>query len=126
MQYMGAYQVLAHVETPEFSMRLLTLAEDGYVGPHYHHECKQVYAVLEGVVEATLGDRTFRLRPYGTTQVQRHSVHNVRAVGGPALVLSVSTPPLKLEDQHPVEYGLPSPATRRRSSSARTLSAVGG
>jgi quercetin dioxygenase-like cupin family protein len=103
MQSVGDYQVLAHVETPEFSMLLLSLEERDYVAPHYHDHSKQLYAVLEGVVEVSLGDRSFRLRPYGTTHIERQAVHNVRAVGGRALVVSICTPPLNVEDQHPVE-----------------------
>ncbi|MGQ9571836.1 MAG: cupin domain-containing protein [Dehalococcoidia bacterium] len=103
MQYMGDYQVLAHVETPECSMRFIRLGERGNVAPHYHNDCNQLYAILEGVVEVTLGERTFRLRPYETTHIEKETVHSVRAVGGPALLLSVSIPPLRREDQHPVE-----------------------
>ena len=102
MEYMGEYRVLAHVETPDFSMRLLSLRDEGYVAPHYHDECAQLYAVLEGVVEVTLGERTFRLRPYETTHIEKEAVHNVRAMNGRALVVSVCSPPLKLDDQHPV------------------------
>jgi mannose-6-phosphate isomerase-like protein (cupin superfamily) len=104
MEDMGDYQVLAHIETPEFSMRLLSLRGNGYVAPHYHDESKQLYAVLEGVVEITHGDRILRLCPYETTHIERQTVHNVRPVGGRALVVSICTPPLKLDDQHPVEY----------------------
>ena len=103
MEDMGDYQVLAHIETPEFSMRLLSLRGNGYVAPHYHDESKQLYAVLEGVVEITHGDRTLRLCPYETTHIERQTVHNVRPVEGRALVVSICTPPLKLDDQHPVE-----------------------
>ena len=101
MQYMGDYQVLAHVETPECSMRFISIGEKGHVAPHYHNECNQLYAILEGMVEVTLGDRTFRLRPYETTRIERETVHSVRAVDRPALILSVSIPPMKREDQHP-------------------------
>jgi quercetin dioxygenase-like cupin family protein len=103
VQYMGDYQVLAHVETPEFSMRFLTLWDKGCVAAHYHDESSQLYAVLEGVVEVTEADRTFCLRPYETTHIDKHTVHNIRALNGRAVVVSVCSPPLKLEDQHPVE-----------------------
>jgi len=101
VQYVGDYKVLAHAETPEFSMRLLSLGGKDYVAPHYHDESEQLYAILEGAVEVTLGDRTIRLRPYETTHIQKQVVHNVRPVQGRALVVSICTPPLKLEDQHP-------------------------
>jgi mannose-6-phosphate isomerase-like protein (cupin superfamily) len=103
MEDMEHYQVLAHVETPEFSMRLLRLGGNGYVAPHYHDESNQLYAVLEGVVEIIHGDRTLRLCPYETTHIERRTVHNVRPVGGRALVVSICAPPLKLDDQHLAE-----------------------
>jgi mannose-6-phosphate isomerase-like protein (cupin superfamily) len=119
MEDMGDYQVLAHIETPEFSMRLLRLGENAYVAPHYHDESKQLYAVLEGVVEITHGDRTLRLCPYETTHIERRTVHNVRPVGGRALVLSICAPPLKLDDQHPVEAS-------DACTSAHSVSALAG
>jgi quercetin dioxygenase-like cupin family protein len=103
MQYMGDYQVLAHVESPGLSMRFLSLGENGQVASHYHDDSMQLYAVLEGVVEVSVGERTFRLRPYETAHIERQTVHNVRAVNGRALVISVCSPSLKLEDQHPVD-----------------------
>jgi quercetin dioxygenase-like cupin family protein len=125
MQYMGDYRVLAHVETPEFSMRFLSLGEKGYVAPHYHDESKQLYAVLEGVVEVTSGDRTLRLRPYETAHIQKQTVHNVRPVTGRPLVVSICTPPLKLEDHHPVGQRPARPATRSVPALPRRLQSVG-
>jgi quercetin dioxygenase-like cupin family protein len=126
MQRMGNYQVLAHVETPEFSMLLLSLGEKDYVAPHYHDHSKQLYAVLEGVIEVTLGDRTLCLHPYGTTQIERQTVHNVRAVNGRALVVSICTPPLDLEDQHTVVQIPAGAVTRSASTLAGCLQPVGG
>jgi mannose-6-phosphate isomerase-like protein (cupin superfamily) len=103
MQDMGDYQMLAHIETPEFSMHLLSLGDKDCITPHYHDDSKQLYVILEGVVEVTLGDRTFHLCPYETTHIERHTVHDIRPVSGRALVVSICSPPLKLEDQHPVE-----------------------
>ncbi len=125
MRYMGDYQVLAHIETPEFSMRLLSLEGEGHVAPHYHDESKQLYAVLEGVVEVTLGDRTLCLRPFASTHIERQTVHNVRAVSGRALVVTICTPPLKLEDQHPVEQRpiCLAGCRARRSATARARAA---
>jgi mannose-6-phosphate isomerase-like protein (cupin superfamily) len=125
MEDMGDYQVLAHIETPEFSMRLLRLGENAYVAPHYHEESKQLYAVLEGVVEITHGDRTLRLCPYETTHIERQTVHNVRPVGGRALVVSICTPPLKLNDQHPVEGSDACLSTRSASALRGCLQPVG-
>jgi len=125
MQYMGVYQVLAHVETPEFSMHLLSLAEEDCIAPHYHNDSKQLYAVLEGVVEVTVGDRTVRLRSYETTHIEKQAVHSVRPANGRALVVSICTPPLKLEDQHQVESRPVRPATRSAPAPPRRFQPVG-
>jgi len=126
MQYVGDYHVLAHVETPEFSMLLLSLGEEDYVAPHYHDHSKQLYAVLEGVIEVTSGDRSFRLRPYGTTQIERHTVHDLRPVTGRALVVSICTPPLDLEDQHTVVQIPARHVTRSAPALSGRFQPVGG
>lgn len=103
MQPMGDYEVLSHVEMPECSIRILGMREREHVAPHYHEQSTQIYTVLEHEVEAKVGERTFRLRPYETVRIEKGVVHSVRAIDGAALVLSLSIPPLNREDQHVVE-----------------------
>jgi quercetin dioxygenase-like cupin family protein len=62
-----------------------------------------VYTVLEHEVEARVGERLMRLRPYETVRIEPNEVHSIRAVGGEALVMSLSIPPLDRADQHVVE-----------------------
>jgi len=122
MQDMGDYRVLAHVETPEFSMHLLSLRDEDCIAPHFHDDSRQLYAILEGVVEVILGERTLRLCPYETIHIERQTVHNVRPVGARALVVSICTPPLKLEDQHLVEQR---PVTRSAPAQPGCFQLVG-
>ena len=103
MKPMGDYEILSHVEMPECSIRIIGMRETEHVAPHYHKNCSQVYTVLEHEVEARVGDRMFRLRPYETVRIEKGVVHSVRAVDGSALVLSLSIPPLDREDQHVAE-----------------------
>lgn len=103
MKNLGNYEILSHVEMPECSMRILRLTETEYVAAHYHQKCSQVYTVLENQVEARVGDRLLRLRPYETVHIEKGTVHSVRAVGGSALLLSLSIPPMDREDMHPWE-----------------------
>ncbi len=100
---MGEYEILSHVAMPECSIRIIGMRETEHVARHYHQNCTQIYTVLEHEVEAQVGDRTFRLRPYETVRIEKGTPHSVRAVDGPALVLSLSIPPLEREDQHVVE-----------------------
>lgn len=100
MDHMGAYEILSHVEMPECSIRIIGMKETEQVAMHYHEKCAQVYTVLESEVEAQVGDRTLRLRPYETVRIEKGTPHAVRALGGRALVLSLSIPPLERDDQH--------------------------
>jgi len=103
MQQMGDYEVLSHVEMPECSLRILSLKATQFVASHFHKDSIQVYTVLERLVEARVGDRTYQLRPYETVRIDKGAVHSVRALGESALVLSLSIPPLNRGDQHAVE-----------------------
>ena len=103
MKHMGDYEILSHVAMPECSIRIIGMKETEQVALHYHENCAQIYTVLEQEVEARVGDRTMRLRPYETVRIEKGVPHAVRAIGGPALVLSLSIPPLEREDQHPAE-----------------------
>ncbi len=100
---MGEYEILSHVEMPECSIRIIGMKESEQVALHYHEKCAQIYTVLEHEVEARVGDRIMRLRPYETVRIEQGVRHSVRAVEGPALVLSLSIPPLDREDQHVAE-----------------------
>lgn len=100
---MGEYEILSHTEMPECSIRIIGMKETEEVALHYHEKCAQVYTVLENEIEAHVGGRTMRLRPYETVRIEKGTPHAVRAVNGPALVMSLSIPPLDREDQHPAD-----------------------
>lgn len=99
MKHMGNYEILSHVEMPECSIRIIGMRESEQVALHYHEKCTQVYTVLENEVEARVGDRTMRLRPYETVRIEQGVRHSARAVVGPALMMSLSIPPLDRDDQ---------------------------
>ncbi|MFQ5471383.1 MAG: cupin domain-containing protein [Dehalococcoidia bacterium] len=103
MSDMGEYEILSHVSLPECSIRIIRLGEQEHVAPHYHELCTQIYTVLERQIEANVGDRTFQLRPYETVRVEKRTVHSIRAVSEPALIMSLSIPPLERDDQHVAE-----------------------
>jgi quercetin dioxygenase-like cupin family protein len=96
---MGSYKVVGSVETEECSLRLLRLFEGETVGRHHHNNTTQTYFVLEGVVEVEVGDTTKMLRPYEIQRVAPGITHGLRSIGE-ALVLSISIPPLQMDDQH--------------------------
>ena len=102
MRPMGDYEVLSHVEMPECSLRIIGMREAEHVAPHFHNQSAQIYAVLEHEVEAQVGERTFRLRPYEMVRIEKGIIHSLRPVGAQALVLSLSIPPLNRDDHHVV------------------------
>jgi mannose-6-phosphate isomerase-like protein (cupin superfamily) len=103
MTDMGAYEILSHVSMPDCSIRIIRMLEKEHVGSHYHEKSVQVYTVLEHLVEAVVGERTLRLRPYETVRIEKGEVHSIRALEGEALVMSLAIPPLDREDQHPAD-----------------------
>lgn len=101
MTTVGRYEVVAHLATPECSLRLIRITGTTSVEPHYHERTTQVYVVLEGTAELTLRRRKTRLEPYQTVTVPPFTAHGV-AASDTALVLSISVPPLAPDDQHRV------------------------
>jgi quercetin dioxygenase-like cupin family protein len=100
---MGEYEIMSHVEMPECSIRIISMKPADQVNLHFHRKSAQIYTVLQHEVEARVGDRTMRLRPYETVRIEKEVPHCVRAVEGGALVLSLSIPPLDRDDQHVAE-----------------------
>jgi mannose-6-phosphate isomerase-like protein (cupin superfamily) len=100
MTDMGTYEILSHVSMPECSIRIIRMHQQEHVAPHYHKNCAQVYTVLEGRVEARVSGQDMQLRPYETVRVEKSDVHSIRTIGGEALVMSLSIPPLDPSDQH--------------------------
>lgn len=96
---MGSYEVVSSVETEECSLRLLKLDEGKYVNLHHHDKTTQTYFVIEGVAEVTIGRSTKKLRPYEILRIPPETVHGIRSAE-PSLVLSISIPPLQMDDQH--------------------------
>ena len=99
---MSDYEILSHTAMPEASIRIIRMLTNERVAPHFHKKSAQVYTVLEHEVEARVGEQTLRLRPYETVRIEPGQVHAIRAVGGEALVMSLSIPPMDRDDQHPV------------------------
>ena len=100
MSDMGKYEILSHVAMSDCSIRIIRMHQEEHVAPHYHKDCVQVYTVLEGEVEARVANHDMRLRPYETVRVEKDEVHSLRTLGGEALVMSLSIPPLDAADQH--------------------------
>lgn len=101
MTTVGNYEVLRHSSLPECSLRLIRVSPGHAVERHYHQATVQIYVLLEGEAQVSIGDTVRTLRPYESVRVPRFIPHSITSEGT-AVALSVSIPPLKLEDQHPV------------------------
>ena len=95
----GNYEVVSHTETPECSLRLLRLTKDKYVNTHHHHKTTQIYFVLNGAVQASVGEKSVTLQQHQSLRIQVDVLHSIRS-NKEALVLSISIPPLEADDQH--------------------------
>lgn len=83
------------VNEDEYCCKLLAFIEPGVTGSfHYHANKKETFILLSGVVyirESRL-DISTTTREYGATfTVKPGERHSIEAVGGPALILEVST-----------------------------------
>ena len=95
---MGDYQVLADMRTPECSLRVLRLNQGKKVNPHIHHKTTQVYFVIEGDAVATVASESKKLSSMESLRVAGDTPHALSTETS-ALVLCISIPPLRLDDQ---------------------------
>ena len=95
---MGDYQVLADMRTPECSLRILRLSPGRTVNFHVHHKTTQVYFVIEGDAMATVAGEDKKLGPMESLRVPVDTPHAL-STESTAIVLSISIPPLRLDDQ---------------------------
>ncbi|MBI2866172.1 MAG: cupin domain-containing protein, partial [Chloroflexi bacterium] len=65
----GKYEVVSRVETPECSLRLIRLGPGRQVEQHFHEHSTQVYFVLSGEVEITVGREQRRLQAQQSARV---------------------------------------------------------
>ena len=95
---MGDYQVLADMRMPECSLRILQLSPGKTVNLHVHHRTTQVYFVIEGDAMATIAGENKKLGPMEILRVPIDTPHAL-STESTAIVLSISIPPLRLDDQ---------------------------
>lgn len=106
---MGDYEVLADTRTEEASVRLLRLLPGQEVPTHYHSRSVQLYVVLSGRVQVTVGEGTMVAAPFEKIVVPRLTRHGLKA-SEPSLVVGINVPPLQVDDQIIAEAGRPAAA----------------
>ena len=95
---MGDYHVLADMRMPECSLRILRLSRGKTVNLHVHRKTTQVYFVIEGDAVATVAGEDKKLGPMESLRVPIDTPHAI-STESTAIVLSISIPPLRLDDQ---------------------------
>ena len=95
---MGDYEVLADARLPECSLRILRLSPGRAVNLHVHHMTTQVYFVIQGDAVATVAGESKKLGPMQSLRVPIDTPHGI-STESTATVLSISIPPLRLDDQ---------------------------
>jgi len=95
---MGDYQVLADMRMPECSLRILRLSRGKTVNLHVHRKTTQVYFVIEGDAMANVAGEDKKLGSMESLRVPIDTPHAL-STESTAIVLSISIPPLRLDDQ---------------------------
>jgi mannose-6-phosphate isomerase-like protein (cupin superfamily) len=109
----GIYQLLQDFECPAASVRVFRLeGERDAVGSHVHRRSAQVYVALRGTVMVDVDGVETVLAPYQALAVWPGEGHSASAVGGEAVLMNISVPPLRADDQVAVAHTADSPDLR--------------
>jgi len=99
----GQYELVQDFDSPEASLRVFRVWAGGHeVEPHVHQHSTQFYVALEGSVIIQRDGVETVIQPHEILRVTRGTSHGARAAGAEALVLNISVPPLRADDQVPV------------------------
>jgi quercetin dioxygenase-like cupin family protein len=96
----GNYELVQDFDSPEASIRVFRVWAGGNsVQPHVHQHSTQYYVALEGRVTIERDGVETVLEPYEVLPVHRGVLHGAKATGAEAVVLNISVPPLRADDQ---------------------------
>ena len=99
----GSYELLLDFESADLSVRVFRLEPTaGAVDLHVHRHTNQTYVVLEGNAVISRDGLEDTLGPHQAATVEVGTVHGARASGGEAVLMNISVPPLRIDDQVPV------------------------
>jgi mannose-6-phosphate isomerase-like protein (cupin superfamily) len=95
---LGEYQILADMRAHECSLRVLRLSRGLEVKLHLHRRTTQFYFVIEGNVIAIVDGDNKKLGPMESLRVTSNTPHALTTESS-AVVLSISIPPVRRDDQ---------------------------
>ena len=111
----GVYELLSDFDSKRVSVRVFRLKRGSeYVDRHRHRWSTQIYVALEGRIAILRDGIEALLDPHQALEVLPGVVHGARSVSESALVMNISAPPLRADDQaplgaepHPHDFELP-------------------
>jgi len=96
----GRYELVQDFDSPEASVRVFRVSAGGNeVETHVHRHSTQFYVALEGKAVIVRDGVETVLEPYQVLRVAKGTLHGARAAGAEALLLNISVPPLRVDDQ---------------------------
>lgn len=99
----GNYDLLEDFETAEATVRVLQMARTGQaIDQHVHERSTQIYVALQGRIRVEVDGAVRELAPYQATTIPAGSAHGAGPIGETAVLMNISIPPLRADDQLPV------------------------
>lgn len=99
------------------SIRVLRMDSDAQkIAPHLHHRSAQTYIALEGRALVVCDGVEHVIEPFEVVSIPVKSLHTARALSGHAIVMNISVPPLRADDQSPTLTAMETPDMRMPAS----------
>ena len=95
----GGYRLVQDYDAQEASIRVFRVFAEGDVESHIHQHSKQFYVALDGKAIITVDGVETSIRPFEVLPVPVGSLHSARSADDEALLLNISVPRLRPDDQ---------------------------
>jgi mannose-6-phosphate isomerase-like protein (cupin superfamily) len=104
----GNYELVTDYESDEMTVRIFRMVAGAErVEPHVHQRSAQVYVPLVGQVAVEVDGVQRIVNPYHAHRVAAGRAHSARPVSGTVIVMNISVPPLRADDQVPAAAAAP-------------------
>jgi mannose-6-phosphate isomerase-like protein (cupin superfamily) len=98
----GEYDLVTDYESDEMTVRIFRMTTGTErIEPHVHQRSAQVYVPLVGQVTVSVDGVETIVNPYHVLRVAAGRAHSARPTAGTVIVMNISVPPLRADDQVP-------------------------